>query len=182
MRQDRQKTLRTMLDAALFTAFAAIISIMEGFLFPTGLFLPGVRLGLSNIATAAAFYLSGTLCAFFTAFLRPLFIFAFTGNSFSLCLSMCGSLLSFASLLISKPFYGKRTTFIGVSALSALFHSIGQSIAGGFLTSGTAFALYFPLFAAASVISGDICGVVMNTVLPRLSKALGRTKITEKAL
>ena len=182
MRQDNKKALRVMLDAALFTAFAAIISIIESFIFPTGLFLPGVKLGLSNIATAAAFYLSGTVCAFFTAFLRPLFIFVFTGNVFSLCLSMCGSLLSFASLIISKPLYGKRISFIGVSALSALFHSIGQSIAGGILTSGTAFALYFPLFAAASVISGDICGVVMNTILPRLSAAFGRTKGTEKAL
>lgn len=182
MRRDRSKALRTMLNAALFTAFSAIISVMESFLFPTGLFLPGVKLGLSNIATTAAFYLSGTVCAFFTAFLRPLFIFAFTGNAFSLCLSMCGSLLSFASLIITKPLYGKRTTFIGISAFSALSHSIGQSIAGAVLTTGTAFALYFPLFAAASVISGDICGIIMNTVLPRLSEALGRRKITEKTL
>lgn len=182
MPQAKIKPIQRLAFTALFTAFSAIISLAESIIIPQGLFLPGVKIGLGNLAVLCALYLVDARCAFWTAAIRPIIMFLFSGNAFSLAMSLCGSLLSLISLLFTKKLYGKCISFIGVCAVSAVFHSLGQTIAGMLLTSADAFFVYFPLFAAASCIAGDICGAVMNAVFPRLKKSAESAKVQENLL
>ncbi len=166
---------------ALFTAFSAIISLVESFFVPT-LVLPGVKLGLASLALLCAFYLVGVKCGFFVATVRPIVMFLFSGNIFSLCMALCGSLMSFCSLLITKKLCGNYISFVGVCVLSAVFHSIGQTVCGVIITQSNAFIGYFPVFCFASCIAGIFCGIIANIVMPKLRTAFLNTKVWENSL
>ncbi len=171
--QDRKNKLRNLSLSALFLASSVIISIVEGISGVNSFIpLPGVRLGFCNIAVTACLYLVSTPYALAVALIRPVFLFLFSGNPVSLAMSLCGGLVSFLSLVLTKKLYGKKISFAGVSCISAVFHSIGQIAAAMIIMSDVSLVFYLPVFAAASSVAGTLSGTVMNLVLPRLSKVL----------
>lgn len=165
---------------ALFAAFSAIISVAESIFVPMPAALPGVKLGLCNIAVTGALYILDEKSALCTLLIRTLISLLFGANPVSFAMSLCGGLLSFVSLLLTRGLYNRgRISFVGVSAVSAVFHSAGQTLAGACLLSGSAFFASFPLFAAASCAAGDISGAVMNIVIPRLKRSFDGFSGTE---
>ena len=173
--QDNKKRIRNVTLSAVFLAISVIISFVENMSGINAFIpLPGVKLGFCNIAVTACLYTVSGAGAFFIAILRPLFLFLFSGNPVSLAMSLFGSLVSFTSLIITRPLYGKSLSFAGISCISAVFHSIGQIAAAMLLMHDTALVGYLPVFAAASSIAGTVSGLVMNVVLPRLAGMLGK--------
>lgn len=172
--QDSKQRIRNLTYCALFLAASVIISIAESVSGVNTLIpLPGVRLGFCNIAVTACMYLVSTPGAFAISVIRPLFMFVLSGNPVSLAMSMCGSVLSCTSLLITKKLYGKIFSFAGVSCVSAVVHSIGQIAAAMIIMGDTALLWYLPILIGASSIAGSVSGCVMNLVLPRFSVMLG---------
>lgn len=171
--QDRKQKLRNVSLSALFLAASVIISIVEGISGVNAFIpLPGVRLGFCNIAVTACLYLVSAPYAFAVTLIRPLFLFVFSGNPVSLAMSLCGGLVSFMSLVVTKKLYGRVLSFAGISCISAVFHSIGQICAAMMIMGDMALLMYLPVFAAASSLAGSVSGAVMNLVLPRLSVLL----------
>lgn len=160
---------------SVFLAVSVIISIAESVSGLNALIpIPGVKLGLCNVAITACLYVCSVRIAFFVALLRPLFMFLFWSNPVSLAMSFCGGIMAYISLVFTKKLYGKVFSFCGISCISALFHSAGQILAAMLLMGDGALLGYFPLFAACSSVAGTFCGAVMNIVIPRLEKAVGR--------
>lgn len=156
--------------SSLFLAASVIISVVEGLSGVNAFIpLPGVRLGFCNIAVTACLYLVSIPWAFAVALIRPVFLFIFSGNPVSLAMSLCGGLVSFLSLVVTKRLYGRVLSFAGISCISAVFHSIGQIAAAMMIMNDIALVAYLPVFAAASSLAGSVSGAVMNLILPRLS-------------
>ena len=173
--QDRKQKLYKMSLSALFLSASILISIVEGLSGVNAFIpLPGVRLGFCNIAVTACLYLVSTPYALAVSLIRPLFLFVFSGNPVSLAMSICGGLVSFLSLVVTKKLYDRIFSFAGISCISAVFHSIGQICAAMIIMGDTALLLYLPVFAAASSVAGSVSGAVMNLIIPRLSCTLGR--------
>lgn len=172
--QDSREKLKKLTLCALFLAASVIISIVEGMSGVNAFIpLPGVKLGFCNIAVTACFYLVSPAGAFSISIVRPLFLFVFSGNPVSLAMSLCGSVVSYVSLVLTKKTYGKAFSFAGISCISAVFHSIGQIFAAMLIMGDTALLWYLPMFLAASSIAGSVSGCVMNIILPRLSVKMG---------
>ncbi len=169
------KRLSVLSKTALLLSMSLILSLVEG-MFPLTVFLPlpGVKIGLANIATVAAFYIVGKMPALCIAIVRPFVMLLLSGNVFSLAMSLSGAVFAYVSLLVSEKLYGKVISYAGVSSLSAVFHSVGQTVMCVVLLNDTAIVYYLPVFAAASCITGAICGIIMNVTLPRLSLFLGK--------
>lgn len=168
--QDRTEKIKKLALCALFLAASVIISIVEGISGINSLIpLPGVRLGFCNIAVTACLYLVSPYGAFAISVVRPLFLFVFSGNPVSLIMSLGGSLMALLSLLLTKRLYGNLFSFCGVSCISAVCHSIGQTLCAILIMEDTALLLYLPLFAAVSSIAGTVSGAVMNIIIPRIS-------------
>jgi heptaprenyl diphosphate synthase len=164
--QDRIKRL---VYSALFLAIALVLSIVEAmFSLSEFVSLPGVKFGLCNVATTAAFYTIGKRSALYVTVLRPVFMFLLFSNPFSFVMSMTGGLFAYASLFLTKKMYNKSISFCAVSCIGAVFHSIGQCIAASIVLGNMAMFLYLPLFAGASSVMGSISGVVMNIAIPRI--------------
>lgn len=177
MLQDKRINLKTLSLSSVFLAFSVIISIIEGMSGINALIpLPGVKLGLCNIATCACFYLVSKKSAFAIAVIRPLFLFVFTSNPVSFLLGFCGSIMSFLSLVMTYKLYDKVFSFAGISCISAVFHSIGQIIGAIIIMQDKSLLLYLPLLICASSLTGSLCGILMNKILPLLSKHLSLMK------
>ena len=148
--------------SALFAVFAAICGILEGML-PLHLLIPipGVKLGIANIFIIFAFKIIGASYALAISVARTALVFIFTGNSMGLILSLFGATMSYISLCIMIKFHGKAFTYIGISALSAVFHGIGQ-LAGAYIFIGGSVTYYLPVMLIACTITGIFTGTLMN--------------------
>ncbi len=167
--QDRSKKLKTVSLGAVFLGISVIISIVESVSGINALIpMPGVKMGFCNIAITACLYVCGARTALVASLLRPLFLFMFSANPVSLAMSYGGTVLSFASLIITKKLYGRVFSFCGVSCISAVCHAIGQTALAIIIMGDGALLGYLPMFCAASSVTGTVSGVVMNTVIPRI--------------
>ena len=166
----RKAASRKLVLLGLLGAVAMALSYIE-FLLPPGLIpLPGVRLGLSNIAVILAFALISRGAGLSVLVLKLLMSLLLFGNPMSFAFSLGGSVSAYFSLLLLS-LLKDRISFIGVSAVSAAAHSIGQiAVAAIFTGNAEAAAGYLPLMLLFSVPTGVITGIVMNLIAPVCEK------------
>ena len=164
MRTNREKLTRT----ALLLAVSFVLSRVES-LVPLNLIfpIPGLKLGLSNIAVMAAMLTVGKGAALSLVVLRPLLSLLLFGNFTGSVLSLCGGLFSIAAVSASLPLYRRTFSLGGISVISAVFHGIGQCAAASVLMRNAAMLGYAPLLCAASSVTGLFTGWVMNAVIPK---------------
>lgn len=150
---------------AIFAAVAIALSTLEN-LVPISAFIPipGLKLGIANLAMMCAYYTIGRKSAFFVGILKVFAVFLTFGNVSSMFISLCGTLSAFASLFIGERLLSKVISFIGVSEISAVFHATGQVIAACILTKSTAcISILLPL-GLCSVFTGALTGFLMNCI------------------
>ncbi len=169
-RADGASSARRLVLTGLFAAAAMALSYAEHVLPVSAIIpVPGVRLGLSNVAliAAAVFISPGAGAA--VAFMKITVPLLMSGNGIALLFSLCGTVLSYVTVLIMKAVMKDRVSFIGVCAASAGAHSAGQFLAALALI-GKASAGYFPLMLLASVLTGIVTGVILNLCAPALGR------------
>lgn len=154
---------------ALLLAVSFALSALEGFV-PIGLLIPipGLKLGLANIAVMAALLLVGKGAALTLVLLRPLLSLLVFGNATSCLLSLSGGMLAFSAVLLMLPLYRRVFSLGGISVLSAVCHGTGQIAAASMLMGSGSLFLYLPLLGAASAVTGLVTGWLMNVVMERL--------------
>ena len=174
LRADR--TRRICFDA-LLTAAAMILSYLESVI-PLQMLipLPGVRLGLANLAVVAVFVLVSPLDAAIVSAVRIFSMGLLFGSVTSLYFSALGGLCSFLMLLLLR-YVGKKLSFVGVSLLCAAAHNTGQILAAITLFDKGLLFSYLPMLLLASVLCGGAVGILLNLITPRLQRILkgGRT-------
>ena len=95
---------------ALFTTTALMLSYIES-LFPFFFGVPGMKLGLANLAVVVALYFYGWREAFTVNILRIVLSGLLFGNLFSVLFSLGGALVSFVSMAAAKS-AGKMTDIL----------------------------------------------------------------------
>ena len=154
-----KKTFDTkkMVILSALVAVAMILSYIES-LVPTFVAVPGVKMGLSNIATVFALYTLGWPYAIIVSLIRVLLSALLFGNAVSLIYSLSGAALALLVMILLKKFNLFST--VGVSVAGGVCHNAGQIIAACIVMENAAISLYIlPL-----IISGTIAGVVIGTV------------------
>ena len=153
----------------ILAALALCLSLLESAL-PLQLLvpLPGVRLGLGNVATLSALYLLGPSGALAVLLCRFCVLYLITGNTTALCLSLGGSLLSLAAMAAAK---GAPRCFSlwGVSLAGAACHNIGQILVACLLLGSWNTVYYLPLLLCAGLVTGPVIAVIAGRVLSALS-------------
>lgn len=148
---------KKMVILSALVAVAMILSYIES-LVPTFVAVPGVKMGLSNIATVFALYTLGWPYAIIVSLIRVLLSALLFGNAVSLIYSLSGAALALFVMILLKKFNLFST--VGVSVAGGVCHNAGQIIAACIVMENAAISLYIlPL-----IISGTIAGVVIGTV------------------
>lgn len=154
----------------LLSALALSLSFLEGLIFPTASFLPvGVKIGLSNIVTMLAAKIYGIGGGMGITLIKALFAFATRGFTAGL-MSLGGGVISTLAMSILIKLDLKNVSFIGIGALSAALHSIGQLCVAMFL-SGTMLLLGYGKYLLMFAIPlGALTGAALNIIMPKIEK------------
>lgn len=162
--QKDKKTARIAADSA-FVVLALALSYLESFV-PT--FLPGARLGLTNIALTVCAYKFSVWDSFAVSLCRILISYLLFGNSLSLAFSLCGGAMSLLTLAFLKR-HSMGLSLIGVSVFCAFSHNVGQLVMACLLVGGAAlsYALYL---VPASLVFGALNGVIMTRIPDKIFK------------
>ena len=148
---------------ALVAALAAVLSYIDGLIV---LPIPGMKLGLCNIAVLFALCRMGKPQAIGVSVIRVLIVSLIVGFT-SFPYSLAGAVLSFAAMALMLKI--SDVSIIAVSITGAAAHSIGQiTVAVFYLSSVSLFYTYLPVMLVISVVTGAVTGIAARLVLKHL--------------
>ena len=151
---------------ALFAALGLITFLIES-LFPP-LFIPGAKMGLSNIFSLSALVLYGPIDAFVVVAVRTLLGSLFAGNISALLYSFTGGmaamLVSWLLLYLLHP----RISIMAVSIVAAIAHNIVQNLMFVVMSATALVFSYMPYLALIGVLSGAIVGAAVLIIFKKV--------------
>ena len=154
-------------------SFSLILSYVES-LIPFYFGVPGVKLGLANLAVVIVLYWYGWKEAVVLNGMRVLLAGFLFGNLFTVMYSLAGAACSFLAMYVLKK-TGKFSV-LGVSMAGGVFHNAGQAAVAVFVTKTAGVMYYLPALMAAGVATGLLIGTAAREVTVHVGKALCHEK------
>ncbi len=151
----------------LLVAVAFLLSYIESLL-PLSLGIPGVKLGLANLAVFAALYITNTKNALFVSVARIVLVSLTFGNAFSLVYSIAGGMLSLLLMVLCKK--SKAFSKVGVSIVGGVSHNIAQIGVAICVLETPELIWYLPALLISGTVAGAIIGLVGALILERFMK------------
>ena len=156
---------RKVAQIGVLVALAMVLSYVES-LFPAFIAVPGVRIGLANIAVVFALYRLGFKEALGISLVRVVLSSLLFGTVLSMAYSAAGAILSLLMMAALK-----RTRLFGtvaVNVVGGVSHNLGQIAIACLILQSRAIAYYIPVLILSGVAAGVVIGLVSAVVLERL--------------
>lgn len=153
----------------LLLAFALILSYIET-LIPFQFGIPGVKLGLGNLAVLICLYTLGYREAFLITVLKAITSGFLLGSLFMIIYSMAGAVFSFAVMALMVKV--NRFHVPVVSAAGGVMHNAGQLIVAYFVLDSYYIAYYVPVLIIAGLLTGILLGMIISLILPYIRKVI----------
>ena len=150
---------------ALTTAVAMILSFVESQI-PAFVAVPGVKVGLANIAVVFALYRLGWKEAAAISMVRVVMVSMLFGSIASLFYSLAGAVLSLAGMGLLKK--TGHFTEIMVSVTGGILHNIGQIAMACLILETAALRYYLPFLLVSGIIAGVVVGLVSAVLVQRV--------------
>lgn len=142
----------------------ALITFMIESLFPP-LFLPGAKMGLSNVFSMLAVFLLGPVDAVILVVVRTTLGSVFTGNLSTMLYSTSAGLVSVAVSALLVQFVYPKISVVSVSVVSAVVHNVAQNVVFCLVSNTPQMFAYVPWLALLGVVAGIIVGFAVWFVL-----------------
>lgn len=149
----------------VFTALALIFSYVEA-LIPIHFGIPGVKLGLANLAIVIVLYKTDFKEALLLSVTRVVLAGFIFGSLFSILYSMAGGILSLLVMTALKQ--SKSFSIIGVSMAGGVCHNIGQLVVAMLVVETYQVGYYLPVLLVSGLVTGALIGIVCREVLKRV--------------
>ena len=153
----------------VFSALAIILGYVESMIpFFSG--IPGMKLGLANMAVIAVLYLYGPADALLVSLVRILVVGMMFGNMVSILYSLAGAVLSLSVMvwLKGKGWFSIR----GVSMAGGVFHNIGQLFIAAVTVNTFQIFYYMPLLILSGTLTGILIGILGGEITRRMKGIL----------
>lgn len=165
---ERKKlTTRQLVTLSALIAVAMILSYVESMI-PAFVSVPGVKIGLSNIATVFALYALGWPYAICVSVVRVFLSALLFGNFVSLIYSISGAALALLAMILLKKL--DRFSSVGVSVVGGICHNAGQIIAACIVMETAAIAVYIIPLIVSGTIAGIVIGLIAGNLVERIKK------------
>ena len=159
----KTKKLATLAMAA---ALAMILSYLESMI-PAFVAIPGIKIGLANIAVVFVLYKLGWKEAVAISLVRVVVVsLVFTSNPSTLFYSLAGALLSMLGMLGLKK-TGLFST-VAVSVTGGVLHNIGQIGMACILLETDVVMYYLPYLILSGTLAGIAIGVAAALLIKRI--------------
>lgn len=153
---------------ALTIALAMVLSFVESQI-PAFVAIPGVKVGLANIAVVFALYRMGWKEAAGISLIRVLLISLLFGHFASLFYSAAGAVLSLTGMILLKRL--DRFSCVAVSVAGGVLHNIGQILMACILLETNVIRYYLPFLIVSGVIAGVVIGILAAVIVRRVRPA-----------
>lgn len=146
-------------------AVAMLLSFIESRL-PAFTAIPGVKIGLANIAVMFALYRFGAKEALLVSLVRVVLISLLFGNLVGMLYGLCGGAVSLLLMIILKRL--SPLSPLGVSVAGGVAHNAAQ-IGVACLLLGTArITYYLPFLILSGTLSGIAVGICAAILIKRI--------------
>lgn len=150
---------------ALAIALAMILSFVESQI-PAFVAIPGVKIGLANIAVVFVLYKLGWKEAALISLVRVVMVSMLFGTLVSLFYSVAGAVLSLTGMVLLRK-TGLFST-VAVSVTGGVLHNVGQILMACLLLETNVIVYYLPFLILSGVIAGVVIGVVSAIMVNRV--------------
>ena len=159
----KNKKLTTL---ALTITFALILSYIESKI-PPLVAIPGIKVGLANIAVIFTLYKFGIKEAITVSLIRVLLVSMMFGTGVSLIYSISGAILSLSVMIVLKKITPLRE--VAVSVCGGVMHNVGQIAAASFMLSTNVVVYYLPFLLLSGTVAGVAVGIVSATLVQKIN-------------
>ena len=150
---------------ALTISFALILSFVESRV-PAFVAIPGVKVGLANIAVIFTLYKFGLKEAITVSILRIVIVSMLFGSPVSFMYSAAGAILSLGSMVALKKL--TRLTEVAVSVCGGVMHNVGQIAMASVLFDTNLVTYYLPFLILSGTLAGTVVGVASAMLIKRI--------------
>ena len=150
---------------ALTVALAMILSFVESQI-PAFVAIPGVKMGLANIAVVFALYKLGWKEAMLVSLIRVFLLSLLFGTGASLFYSVAGAVLSLIGMIGLKA--TRLFSSVAVSVAGGVLHNVGQIGMACLLLETDVLRYYLPFLALSGILAGVVIGVVAAIMVKRI--------------
>ena len=144
---------------------AMILSFVESRIPPLTA-IPGIKMGLANIAVLFTLYKMGTREAAVVSAVRIIIIALLFGSFVSFMYSLAGAVLSFSVMLVLRRI--KLFSEVGVSVAGGVCHKIGQIAMACALLETNVIVYYLPFLLLSGTVTGVLIGIVSALLIKRI--------------
>ena len=160
----RNKT-RKLTTLSLMVTFALVLSYVESRI-PAFVAVPGVKVGLANIAVIFTLYKLGIKEAITISLVRVVLVSILFGNPISLIYSIAGAILSLTVMILLKHLTPLRE--VAVSVTGGVMHNVGQITVASIILDTNVVTYYLPFL----ILSGTLAGIAVGTASAILIKKI----------
>ena len=148
----------------MLTAVAMILSYVESLLPSVG--IPGVKMGLANIAVIFALFRLGWKEACAVSFVRVFLVSMLFGSMGALLYSAAGAVLSIAVMILLRRIDCFST--VGVSVAGGIAHNAGQIFMAMAILETKQLISYLPILTVSGVAGGILTGIAASALIKRV--------------
>jgi len=158
-----KKTKRLVL-LAMLTAVAMILSYVESLLPSVG--IPGVKMGLANIAVIFALFRFGWKEAAALSLVRVVLVSLLFGSVDAMLYSLAGAVLSLAVMALLRRI--DRFSTVGISVAGGVAHNAGQILMAMLILQTKQLLGYLPVLAVSGIAGGVLTGLAAALLIRRI--------------
>lgn len=155
----------------LLLAFALILSYIET-LIPFQFGIPGIKLGLTNLAVILCIYLIGYREALLLALTKAIICGLLFGNLTMILYSLSGAFFSCIIMIIMVK--SDKFHLPLVSAAGGVMHNMGQLAVAYAVIKTYGILYYIPMLILSGFITGILIGIAASLVKPYISRIMIR--------
>ena len=159
--------IERMARVSLLSAVALVLSYLETMI-PLPVALPGVKLGLANVAVAVALFSLDARSAAAVAAAKVFASGLLFGSPMMLAYSLGGTALAFAGMAAMAAVPG--VGLVPVSMVAAILHNAGQLAVAALLLQTPTVFVNLPVLAVAACVTGGVTGAVGEAALSSLEQ------------
>ena len=150
---------------AITVSLALILSFIESRI-PAFVAIPGIKVGLANVAVIFTLYKIGYKEAIVVSIIRVLLVSFLFGTPVSLIYSITGAVFSLVTMMLLKRLTPLSEVTVSVSG--GVMHNVGQITAASFMLSTNVVIYYLPFLLISGTIAGIAIGVASAILVKRV--------------
>ena len=148
----------------MLTAVAMILSYVESLLPSVG--IPGVKMGLANIAVIFALFRFGWKEAAALSLVRVVLVSLLFGSVGAMLYSLAGAVLSLAVMALLRRI--DRFSTAGISVAGGVAHNAGQILMAMLILQTKQLLGYLPVLAVSGIAGGVLTGLAAALLIRRI--------------